>query len=119
LQKKCEGNDHRLNGKTLHYSRTDRHGGSDLGPRALYLALKDWARGTGGRNRPRSPALISNVDPDDANAVLQGIDYERTLFILVTKSGTTQETLTNLAFVKQKMKDAGINGSTPRSTSWQ
>jgi glucose-6-phosphate isomerase len=87
-------------------------GGSDLGPRALYLALKDWARGQEGATG-LDARFISNVDPDDANAVLQGIDYERTLFILVTKSGTTQETLTNLAFVKQKMKDAGINGLDP------
>lgn len=75
-------------------------GGSDLGPRALYLALTEWARA-----RDISPSLearfISNVDPDDAAAVLADIDFESTLFILVSKSGTTQETLTNEQFVAE------------------
>ncbi|HOV63077.1 MAG TPA: glucose-6-phosphate isomerase, partial [Spirochaetia bacterium] len=87
-------------------------GGSDLGPRALYLSLKDWVREQNGKVDMEA-RFISNVDPDDANAVLSGIDFERTLFILVTKSGTTQETLTNLAFVREKMKKAGIKGLDP------
>ena len=81
-------------------------GGSDLGPRALYLALRDWVREKKGRLDLEAD-FISNVDPDDANSVLAGIDYESTLFILVSKSGTTQETLTNLEFVRQKMLGAG------------
>lgn len=75
-------------------------GGSDLGPRALYLALTDWARAQG--ISPRLEArFISNVDPDDAAAVLADVDFESTLFILVSKSGTTQETLTNEQFVTE------------------
>lgn len=75
-------------------------GGSDLGPRALYLALVGWARAT--NISPRLDArFISNVDPDDAAEVLSGIDFETTLFILVSKSGTTQETLTNEQFVAE------------------
>ncbi len=72
-------------------------GGSDLGPRAIYLALEGWAEVN---NKSMMDALfISNVDPDDATAVAASIDPETTLFILVSKSGTTQETLTNQAFV--------------------
>ncbi len=75
-------------------------GGSDLGPRALYLALNEWVRAQG--IEPRLEAkFISNVDPDDAAAVLSGVDLETTLFVLVSKSGTTQETLTNEQFVKE------------------
>ncbi|MFW5694538.1 MAG: glucose-6-phosphate isomerase [Alkalispirochaeta sp.] len=75
-------------------------GGSDLGPRALYLALEQWARAEG--IAPRIQArFISNVDPDDAAGVLDDIDFESTLFVLVSKSGTTQETLTNEQFVQQ------------------
>lgn len=86
-------------------------GGSDLGPRALYLALKNWARKEG---REKCRALfISNVDPDDPNEVLDGLDFESSLFILVSKSGTTQETLTNRAFVVEKMRQAGIPGLRP------
>jgi glucose-6-phosphate isomerase len=73
-------------------------GGSDLGPRALYIALKEWVRAQG--VAPQLEArFISNVDPDDAAGVLDGIDFETTLFIVVSKSGTTQETLTNEQFL--------------------
>ncbi len=86
-------------------------GGSDLGPRALYLALEGWAAG---EQLDRIAArFISNVDPDDAAAVLEGIDVERTLFILVSKSGTTQETLTNYQLVRQAIMDSGIAGIDP------
>lgn len=82
-------------------------GGSDLGPRALYIALRHYLDGEG--KKPYLEAdFISNVDPDDAATVLQGIDPERTLFILVSKSGTTQETLTNEAFVIESLEQAGI-----------
>ena len=87
-------------------------GGSDLGPRALYKALKNYAR-AGGEKVIRAE-FISNVDPDDARAVLSSVDLESTLFILVSKSGTTQETLTNRDFVIQAMADASIKGLNPK-----
>ena len=80
-------------------------GGSDLGPRALYLALETYA--------VMKAHFISNVDPDDAVNVLNSINPETTLFILVTKSGTTQETLTNMNFVKETMKASGIKNLNP------
>ncbi|MFW5644159.1 MAG: glucose-6-phosphate isomerase [Alkalispirochaeta sp.] len=74
-------------------------GGSDLGPRALYIALREWVRAEG--ISPRMEArFVSNVDPDDAAAVLGDVDFETTLFVLVSKSGTTQETLTNEQFLR-------------------
>ncbi len=88
-------------------------GGSDLGPRALYIALRHYLDGEG-RKPLMEAGFISNVDPDDAAAVLQGIDPERTLFVLVSKSGTTQETLTNEAFVINELEKAGIQGLEPR-----
>ena len=66
-------------------------GGSDLGPRAMYLALENWAHRTG--NFKMEAKFISNVDPDDASAVLNSIDVAHSIFILVSKSGTTLETL--------------------------
>ena len=84
-------------------------GGSDLGPRAMYLALENWARKN---NAFRMEAkFISNVDPDDAASVLASIDPSKTIFILVSKSGTTLETLTNEAFVKDALKQAGLDAS--------
>lgn len=86
-------------------------GGSDLGPRALYLALKNQAVASG--TLKLEADFISNVDPDDANSVLSDVDFETTLFILVSKSGTTQETLTNRDFVLKKMTEAAVPGLTP------
>jgi len=84
-------------------------GGSDLGPRALYLALERWARAAG---RQRLEArFISNVDPDDANAVLARLDLASSLFILVSKSGTTQETLANEVLVRRRLEAAGLDPS--------
>ncbi|MBR5367778.1 MAG: glucose-6-phosphate isomerase [Lachnospiraceae bacterium] len=82
-------------------------GGSDLGPRAMYLALENYARQKG---MLRMKAyFISNVDPDDAYGVLNGLDLSETLFILVSKSGTTLETLTNETLVRNMIKDAGLD----------
>ncbi|MDR1626175.1 MAG: glucose-6-phosphate isomerase [Spirochaetia bacterium] len=78
-------------------------GGSDLGPRALYIALENYCAGEGLAQKMRA-RFISNVDPDDASGVLAGVDPETTLFIIVSKSGTTQETLTNEAFVTRRLQ---------------
>ena len=84
-------------------------GGSDLGPRAMYLALENWAKKN---NTFRMEAkFISNVDPDDAAAVLNSVDVAHSIFVLVSKSGTTLETLTNESFVKDALKKAGLDAS--------
>ena len=84
-------------------------GGSDLGPRAMYLALENWAK----KNDlfKMEAKFISNVDPDDAAAVLNSIDVAHSIFVLVSKSGTTLETLTNESFVKDALKNAGLDAS--------
>ncbi|MBQ3793985.1 MAG: glucose-6-phosphate isomerase, partial [Lachnospiraceae bacterium] len=82
-------------------------GGSDLGPRAMYLALEGWAK-TNGKFKMEAQ-FISNVDPDDATAVLKKIDVAHSLFILVSKSGTTLETLTNQSFVMDALKKQGLD----------
>jgi glucose-6-phosphate isomerase len=55
--------------------------------------------------------FISNVDPDDASAVLEKVDIPHAIFIVVSKSGTTLETLTNETFVKNAIKAAGCEVS--------
>jgi len=82
-------------------------GGSDLGPRALYLALENWAYGEG--RKALRAEFISNVDPDDASRITASLPLEETLFVLVSKSGITQETLTNELFVKGKLIKAGLD----------
>ena len=84
-------------------------GGSDLGPRAIYIALENWAKQNDAFKMEAK--FISNVDPDDASAVLNSIDLAHSLFILVSKSGTTLETLTNGAFVQNALKEAGLDPS--------
>ncbi|WP_446010229.1 glucose-6-phosphate isomerase [Candidatus Electrothrix sp.] len=78
-------------------------GGSDLGPRALYQALKPYCQ------HGRQACFIANVDPDDAADVLSGIDLSRTLVNVVSKSGTTLETLTNEQLVRSALTAAGLN----------
>ena len=82
-------------------------GGSDLGPRAMYLALENWAKQNGCFKL--QARFISNVDPDDAASILKDIDVARSLFVLVSKSGTTLETLTNESFVKDALRNAGLD----------
>jgi len=84
-------------------------GGSDLGPRAMYLALENWAKVNG--TLKMHAEFISNVDPDDAAGVLSKIDVAHSLFVLVSKSGTTLETLTNESFVKDALAKAGLDAS--------
>ena len=84
-------------------------GGSDLGPRAMYLALENWAKKND--KFKMEAKFISNVDPDDAAAVLNSIDVAHSIFVLVSKSGTTLETLTTESFVKDALKNAGLDAS--------
>jgi len=78
-------------------------GGSDLGPRATYLALRAYRQGQ------RRVHFISNVDPDDARAILADLDLSRTLANVVSKSGTTLETLTNEELVRTAYLRAGLD----------
>ena len=77
-------------------------GGSDLGPRALYLALQPFLR------PGRRVHFISNVDPDDAAQVLRGLNLAHTLVNVVSKSGTTLETRTNETLVRAALQKAGL-----------
>jgi glucose-6-phosphate isomerase len=78
-------------------------GGSDLGPRAVYEALKAY------NIEGRAVHFIANVDPDDAARVLNSIDPSRTLVAVVSKSGSTLETRTNEQLVRQRFIDAGLD----------
>ena len=78
-------------------------GGSDLGPRALCLALAAYGQPN------RTARFIANVDPDDAAAVFADLDLSRTLVNVVSKSGTTLETLTNEELVRKAFEKAGLD----------
>ncbi len=65
-------------------------GGSDLGPFMVTEALRGYAD----PNAPR-PHFVSNVDPTHLVETLRGLDPARTLFIVASKTFTTQETMAN------------------------
>lgn len=74
-------------------------GGSALGNKALYTALKTE------RELPRRVLVYDNVDPVFLKEILDQLDLERTLFNVITKSGTTAETMAGymiLADIVQK-----------------
>lgn len=64
-------------------------GGSDLGPAMAAKALRSY------EVAGISAEFVSNIAPADMAATLDGLDAESTLFIIASKTFTTQETLTN------------------------
>jgi len=78
-------------------------GGSDLGPRAVYEALKAF------RQNGRQVRFIANVDPDDAAVVFGDCDLEKTLVCVVSKSGSTLETLTNEELARRAFTEQGLD----------
>ena len=64
-------------------------GGSDLGPVMVYEALKPYA------DAGISARYISNIDPNDLAEKTRDLDPETTLFVVVSKTFGTLETLTN------------------------
>ena len=66
-------------------------GGSDLGPVMAYQALRAF------RDPQIACHFVSNVDPADLTDVLSRVDPERTLFVIASKTFTTQETMANAA----------------------
>ena len=64
-------------------------GGSDLGPKMVCEALKPYAR------RNLQVYFVSNVDSTDLVETLKALNAETTLFLVASKTFTTQETMTN------------------------
>lgn len=64
-------------------------GGSDLGPAMVCQALKAYG------SKTITPYFVSNVDGADLSQALEKCNPETTLFIIASKTFTTQETMTN------------------------
>ena len=75
-------------------------GGSDLGPVMVYQALRHYA------DAGISARFVSNVDPADLVAKLDGLDPATTLFIVASKTFSTLETLTNATAARRWLTDA-------------
>ncbi|MBI4231790.1 glucose-6-phosphate isomerase [Candidatus Peregrinibacteria bacterium] len=77
-------------------------GGSSLGPICLQQALTHLYK---------SPKLqvLDNIDPVMISEIEDIIDYAKTLFIVVTKSGTTPETLSQYYYFRKQAETKGLN----------
>lgn len=97
-------------------------GGSDLGPRLLWDAL-----------RPLEPTIdlrfVANIDPRDMGEALAGLDPETTLVVVVSKTFTTQETLANADLAKAWLAESlsakrmarhlvGVTAAPAKAESW-
>jgi glucose-6-phosphate isomerase len=78
-------------------------GGSDLGPVMAYEALKAY------KSDEIECRFISNIDPTDLYDKTHDLDPASTLFIIVSKTFTTQETLTNATEARKWLLD-GLGG---------
>ena len=78
-------------------------GGSELGPKAVYEALKVYQKAQ------RQVYFVANIDPDEAAYVLSQVDLKKTLVISVSKSGSTLETATNEVMIRQAYEAMGID----------
>jgi glucose-6-phosphate isomerase len=78
-------------------------GGSDLGPVMAYEALKAYA------DPQIQCRFVSNIDPTDLYQKTHDLDPASTLFVVVSKTFTTQETLTNAKEARNWLL-AGLGG---------
>ena len=78
-----------VTGKRIEHVMSIGIGGSDLGPVMVYEALKPYA------DAGIDCRFVSNIDPNDMAEKAKGLDPETTLVIIVSKTFTTLETLTN------------------------
>lgn len=78
-------------------------GGSELGPHAICEAIQpSWKKN-------RKVFYAGNVDPDELTAILHRIIPKKTVVVIVSKSGTTLETATNEARVREFFEAQGLD----------
>lgn len=90
-------------------------GGSDLGPFMMYEALKPYA------DAGITCRFVSNIDPTDLAEKTADLDPETTLVIVVSKTFTTLETLTNArgakAWLLESLRSTGAIDATPQAAA--
>lgn len=82
-------------------------GGSNLGPKMVVESLKPYA------DKGITPHFVSNVDGSNILEALESVDHESTLFVISSKTFTTQETMTNAQtardwFVKHAQSEEAV-----------
>ncbi|MDQ2751951.1 MAG: glucose-6-phosphate isomerase, partial [Bacteroidota bacterium] len=90
-------------GKKIKYIVNIGIGGSDLGPVMVTEALKPyWLEDI-------QPYFVSNVDASQIAEILKKITADETLFLIASKTFTTQETMTNASTARDWFLDAAID----------
>lgn len=81
-------------------------GGSALGPQAVFTALKHSYYNELPKKLRKGPRfyVLDNVDPDRMNALFDVINVEKTMFNVITKSGSTSETMSQYLIVYDMLK---------------
>lgn len=87
-------------------------GGSDLGPVMVTEALKPYAK------EGLKAHFVSNIDGTHIAEVLKSVNPETTLFIIASKTFTTQETITNAESAKEWFLTSAKDVSTFRNMAW-
>ncbi|MBQ5488771.1 MAG: glucose-6-phosphate isomerase, partial [Clostridia bacterium] len=82
-------------------------GGSALGPIAVQQALCHLHHNDLGKERTGSPRIfvVDNIDPERMTALFDVIDLDNTVFNVITKSGSTSETMAQLLIVTRLLLD--------------
>lgn len=93
--------EYRPSGKAITHVVNLGVGGSDLGPRLAYDALKQYHNNVEAR-------FVANVDGSDLLDALNGLNPETTLFIATSKTFTTLETLENTKAAQEWLKKSNI-----------
>lgn len=96
------GNHRGITGKPIKQIISIGIGGSDLGPRLVSEALTICAKPD---DKILQTQFVSNVDGDDIKQALNTSNAEETLFVIISKSFKTQETLTNALTARQWLQD--------------
>lgn len=78
-------------------------GGSDLGPRAHFIALQYLLRSN------HRVHFVANIDPDDPALTLTKVSLKNTLVVVVSKTGTTLETAANEAIFREAFLRAKLD----------
>ena len=102
-------------GKRIEHVLNIGIGGSDLGPSMAYEALRPYA------DAGIDCTYVSNVDPVDLAEKVRGLDAQTTLVIVVSKTFTTLETLTNARRAKvwllDELRASGVIDDSPQAAS--
>lgn len=77
-------------------------GGSELGPKAILLAMENLIK------EKRQVHFVSSVDPDEMAETLKTLSLKNTLVLTISKSGSTQETLANQTWLLDLFAKSGL-----------